>query len=311
MMSDDTNIAETVETPVTSPAELDGLAPLIGWPEPELVRDAVANAAAAAEPITVGDFGLLIRTPPGYGVHHVNVRAYEDRPREIVGVRRFVGVEGFAGYVNRYREMSSAAYAIDIADPVVLLRQSMPAVVVVIDECWASGYATNRQHRAVLMLVPTPSARRWGEVLERWIDQETLLDLVVDGCKEIAEPDAAVLRDLASNLHAIRQVDVESVIRTGGEGTITVSENVKLRRGTGSQVTFPEEISVMLRPFKAASLPIAFKVRVKAAVRERHVQFFLSAPDLGDILAGIVEMRSADVTDATGLQPMWRADTDV
>lgn len=279
----------------------------------QLVRESITNGLAAADPRDLGDNAAFVMVPPGHTFHHVDLRAYEDFPRQRNGTLRFVGVTSFAAYVNRYKDVDTIAYAIDVTDAPALLRAARPGIVVVFDDHpttseLLAGGAANRVHRAVLELTPTVAAQRWGSALDRWIDQETLLDLVVDGAGEIASPDAAVLRDLAANLHAIRSVEVESVIRTGGEGTISVTENVHLRSGVASQLTFPETIDVTFAPFTRATTVVAFRVKVKAAVRDRHVQFQLTGPGLADQLIEVIDDRAAAVATATDLVPMWRPD---
>ena len=282
--------------------------PLHAYPDPQLVDNAVRAAAAAAEPRKVGDFGLSILVPNGYQTLDIDVRQFELHPRERAGTFAFVDTGSFARYVNRYRDdASTLVYAIDVgADPAGLLDRGHTAFVAVIDD-YPVNATSARSHRALLELKPTVAARRWGQVLTgRAIDQEQLLDLVVEGAAEIVEPDAAVLRDLASNLHAIRSVEVESVIRTGGEGTIAVAENVKLRAGTARTVTFPEDLSVAFSPFMRADDVVEFDIRVKAGVRDKHVMFALTAPGLAAELLDVIDSLAIDVRAATDVEPLWR-----
>lgn len=283
------------------------------YPDPHLVEQAVRNAILATNPRHIGDHGLayLLPSPGGYEVSVVDERLHEAHPRERTGTFRFVDVRSFAEYVNRYKEEDTLAYAIDVpADAPLLLQQSHVAFVAVIDD-YPTGGTSSRTHRATLELTPTVAARRWGAVLGKWINQEALLDLVVDGAGEVISPDAADLRDLAANLHAIRSVEVESVIRTGGEGTIAVSENVKLKAGASRQFTFPEEMSVTFTPFNREFYPVTLDVRVKATVTDKHVRFLLTAPTLADQLTSVIDGYAAQVHAATDLVPLWRPATSL
>lgn len=283
------------------------------WPSSSFVAQSIANAAAASStPRDLGDVGEAQLVPDGWHVEQIDRRQYELHPRERYGTFEFVDVVSFADYVNRYSTGDTLVYAVDVPDAAnQLLTGGHIALVAVLDD-YPIDSTSSRTHRAALRLRPTPAARRWGAVFDRWVTQEQLLDLVVEGAAEIAQPDAADLRDLASNLHAIRSADVESVIRTGGEGTIKVAQNVQLRAGASRDVTFPEQLRVVLIPFhRAQERFVGLAVRVKAKVTDKHVTFQLTAPTLGDQLIAVIEDVARMSAERTGLEPFWRTDNTV
>lgn len=273
------------------------------------VRDAVDRARAESADLgKAGDHSQVFLVPAGYQLHFEDVRAHEDLPRVKAGVFSFVGVRSLAKYVNRYRLSDTLAWVKDLYGAGrKVLTEDTRVLEVVFDDLPADEESggSNRAHRAVLVLRPTAEARRWGAVLDCQIDQERLIDLVTDGIGEIAEPPAAELQDLARDLHSIRTTAVSQVVRTGGEGKIELSENVELRAGRGRAVTFPETITLMLSPFAASGDGFKLTVRVKAQVRDGRVVFTLSAPELDDRIARLVADLAAEVSDATGLEPMW------
>src|SRR5690606_31339577 len=143
-------------------------------------------------------------------------------------------------------------------------------VTVIIDDHPTGGVA-RRAHAAKLVLRPTAAAKRWAAALKAdTLTQEQFLDLIVDGLTEIGRPDGAVLRDLVQDLHAIRQTEIKSVIRTGGEGAIQLAENVKLHAGPGDTVTFPEEMTVVLTPFVGVEEQVVLNIRIKPTVGGDH-----------------------------------------
>lgn len=286
-----------------------------GYPNPKLVDDAVAHAAAALEPRKVGDFGLAVVVPDSYDIHVTDVRQFEDSPRYREGHASFVGAASFSDYVNRYSDGGSLLYIADLyGRGASVLTSTVHVAEVVLDD--HPPLAENDPHTVVapgrrkfsatLVLKPTAAARRWGEVLEKWIDQEKLLDLIVDGVAEIVEPAAADLRELASDLHAIRTTEVQQVQRTGGEGKVVLSENVRLHSGPGNEVTFPETITIALAPFAGMPDRISGRLRVKAKVADSRVYFHLSAPFLDDAVADAVSDLAAELAERTGLTPLWR-----
>lgn len=291
--------------PSTSLARAAGYGPDIATTVREAVDRARTEQASLGD---VGDHTRAFLVPAGYQLHLEDVREHEDTPRAKAGVFSFVGVRSFAAYVNRYRLVDSLAWVKDLYGVgVKALTQDTRVVEVVFDELPTDEEAggDNRVHRAWLVLRPTAAARRWGAVLDHPVDQETLIDVLTDGVGEIADPPAAELQDLARDLHSIRTTAVSQVVRTGGEGRIELSENVELRAGRGRQVTFPETVIVMFRPFAAHGDLFTIDVKVKAQVRDGRVMFTLTAPALDDQLAHLIGGIAGEVAEATGLDPLW------
>lgn len=311
------------ENTITTPLEvepsddmirlLDGLHSVAG--ATQLIREAIDNGVAAADPTPVGDHGLAFVKALGYEVETIDVRRFEDEPRLASfrsGSHKFVGVDSIARYVGRYQTDATVAYVRDVyGRGKALLTADSDAATVILDDHPADGTDTGpvgrRAHTAVLVLRPTAAAHRWGRVFGEAIDQETFLNLVDDGIGEIANPDAAVLRDLISDLHAIRNSEVKSVVRTGGQGAIQVNENVKLHAGTGTVVEFPERMTIVLQPF--ASIPSRVTLELRVAPRvgaEGRVKFTLSCATLDDKLAEVLGDVAADLVERTGLNPHWQ-----
>jgi len=278
----------------------------------QLIQEAIENGLAAGDPRLVGDFGLAFLKPEGYEVETLDVRSFEDEPRLASfrsGTLKFVGVDSLARYVGRYQTANSVAYIRDVyGRGVSMLTTDTDAATVIIDDhpgvlgtdppedAQAVG---RRAHTAALVLRPTAAAKRWGGAFGKAIGQEEFLDLVVDGIGEIAAPDGAQLRDLVSDLHSIRQAEVKSVIRTGGEGAIQINENVKLHAGVGDKVTFPETMTLVLQPFASIGSTVKLEVRITPKVRVNIVEFTLTCPTLDDQLAHVLGDVAADLVDRT------------
>lgn len=315
-MSDPTTTDDTIELST----ELTELAPLLGGLSSfdgatELVREAIANGIATIAPVPVGDHGMIFRTATGGVALELDVRCFEDEPRLATfrsGTFPFVGVPSLAGYLDRYQTPDTIAYVIDVyGHGLQMLTQDTKIAKVVIDDHPANEQIIDaevgrRAHTAELVLRPTAAARRWGAALAASsLSQEQFLDLIVDGVGEIASPDSADLRDLVQDLHAIRQTEVKSVVRTGGEGSITLAQNVKLHAGQGNEVTFPEQMTLVLDPFAGVAETIQLVVRIAPKVRETTVVFSLTASTLDDQLARLVGSIADDLQLRTGLAPLW------
>lgn len=284
-MTDQTN---TTDTGYTELAEAEWAAPLTGitsYPE-DIVAQAVANGVAACEPQWIGDHGLAIVRPDGWVVDTFDTRTFEDLPRHVELTHRFVAIQSLADYVALHADDTTRVYAIDA--PGTLAADTKLIVVVLDDHQTHPTAANHRSHRAELVLRPTAAARRWAKVLGEGqiLTQEQMLDLIDDGIREIADPDGAVLRDLVADLHSVRSTEVQSVIRTGGEATVTLAENVGLRAGTGNKVTIPESLTVVFTPWTIPNCPtIAVRVKVKPKVRDKGILFELTAPDTDEALS--------------------------
>lgn len=271
------------------------LMPPAAYPE-DIVTQAVANGIAACEPQWIGDHGLAIVRPEGWAVDTFDSRNFEDLPRHVELTQRFVAIQSLADYTALHADDTTRVYAIDTPGT---LAADTKLVVVVLDDHPGAGGVNYRTHRAELVLRPTAAARRWAKVLGEGqvLTQEAMLDLIDDGIREIADPDGAVLRDLVADLHSVRSTEVQSVIRTGGEATVTLAENVGLRAGTGNKVTIPEALTVVLTPWTIPNCPsIAVKVKVKPKVRDKGILFELASADTDEALSDA----RAQIAAATG-----------
>lgn len=272
------------------------------------VDEAISHAVAALEPIEVGDHHLLVKVPSGYQTSMIDVRDSEDLPRRVNHIQLLVGVDSLARYIDQHALADTRAYITDMyGSGTKALTSDCRVVEVVIDDHHAGNQPDTRTHRAVLVLRPTAAARRWGQALadRATLSQEQFLDLVVDGIGEIVTPDGARLRDLASDLHAIRTAEVQSVIRTGGQGSIQLAENVRLSAGTGDKVEFPERITIRFNPFAGIAHSVTLEVQVRPTVQSNHVAFTLRAAALEDELAAVLGEIAAEITERTGLTPFW------
>lgn len=298
----DTGYAELAEAAWATP-----LAGITSYPE-DIVAQAVANGVAACEPQWIGDHGLAIIRPDGWTIDTFDTRTFEDLPRHVELTQRFVAIQSLAEYVALHADDTTRVYAIDA--PGTLASDCITKlIVVVLDDHLAHPTATNhRTHRAELVLRPTAAARRWAKVLGEGqiLTQEQMLDLIDDGIREIADPDGAVLRDLVADLHSVRSTEVQSVIRTGGEATVTLAENVGLRAGTGNKVTIPESLTVVFVPWTIPNCPsIAVRVKVKPRVRDKGILFELTAPDTDEALSDARATLAVAAEAELGRAALW------
>lgn len=272
---------------------------------------AADHAVIAHEPIHFGDHGILVRHPDDWVAETIDARHFEDHLRERIGDRRFSTVESLVRYVNRYKTVETLGYFHDISGRgAKVLANDWTAGEYVIDD-WSNDdedKIANRNHKATLVLRPTAAARRWANALDTPLDQMQMVELVIDGAGEIAAPDAADLRDLISDLHAIRNSTAKSVIRVDGGMAVEVTENVSLHAGTGNTLQVPETLTILLRPWTAVDATITFTVKVRPKVVGDTVKFVLAAPHVEERLTTVLDAihhELADDTTGTGIAPFW------
>ena len=275
----------------------------------DVVAEAVRNAVAAVEPRPVGQHGVAFLVPPGW--QHKIEDEREHSPEQLPEYRdltlSFVGVRSLAAYVNRYASPDTLGYIVDVnGKGTAPLLGDLEAAFYVLDDIPApEGSTARRCHRAELILRPTAAARRWGAALGKPLSQEQMLDLVVEGITEIAAPPGAELRDLISDLHAIRTTSAKSVIRTSGQLAVEVADNVTLHAGPGNRVEVPEKLTLVLAPFAGIGSTLQVDVLIKPKVTGESVTFVLTAPTLDERIASIIGEIAGHLTEATGLEPMW------
>ena len=276
-----------------------------------LIDRAVENGIAALAAEKVGDHGLLVRRPAGWTTEYLDVRTQEDQPRERAGTFKFATVDSLVEYVTTYSdEDCTVGYMTDVTGRgVTVLTQDTMTVEYVLDDFNPDPMATiaNRVHRAQLVLRPTTAARRWGKALNgQAISQEQMVELVIDGVGEIAAPPAADLRDLISDLHAIRTDSAKSIVSTTGGLAIELAENTSLHAGPGHLVTVPDEIALVLQPWTALDQTITTKVKIRPTVIDGRVAFRLAAPHLEDALNTVLLGVWTALRDRS-FMPLWVA----
>ena len=271
------------------------------------LTEAIEHAVAAQKAEPIGDHGLLVRMPGNYRLEQIDARVFEDMPRRIEHRQPLVGCDSLARYVEwHHTSGETRAYLRDVyGRGLEMLTKDTDLCTIVLDDNTAGGEPNKRAHRAVLVLRPTAASRRWGAALSAPLSQERFLSLIVDGIGEIASPDGAVLRQLVSNLHAIRSAEIQSIIRTGGQGEIQLKENVQLSAGAGNRVEFPEEMQIVLQPFAGHPDQVDLPVKITPVVSGNAVHFDLDAPALDDGLARLVGDIAGEIAESTGLTPLW------
>lgn len=274
---------------------------------------AIDATIVAAAPIEVGTHGLVFRVPSGYEIQTVDLRPLEDRPRFAAGTFEFAEVASLVDYVNDFKEPGATrAWMGDVTDrgATAIAEPSTICTYVLDDLDPCSNLTGRRSHKATLQLRPTTAARRWAKaLLADCLSQTQMVELVIDGVTEIAEPPAADLRDVVRDLQAVRNTAAKSVVHTDGGFAIEVSEEVTLHAGKGATLSVPDKMRIVFVPWTALpAQQIVVDVKIRPEVRNGGtVVFRLEAPALedalNDVLAVLHTALSAETDSGTGIKP--------
>lgn len=173
-----------------------------------------------------------------------------------------------------------------IANPSTICTYVLDDLTVDTDD----GTINRRAHKASLQLRPTVAARRWAAALACPLTQAEMVELVIDGVTEIADPPGADLRDLVRDLQAVRTSTAKSVVHTDGGFAISIGEEVQLSAGRGETVAVPEAMTVVFIPWTVLpAQQITIKVKIRPQVTNAGtVVFALEAPTLEDALNDVL-----------------------
>lgn len=292
-----TDLPTTTENPAL-PVE----SALAGSDFSALVDAAVDAHHAALDPIEEGRF-LLLRHPVGWTITQVDRFDLAAIPPFIDIARSVASVSSFVGYFENHKDETSTIW-LHAAPGDDTLGSSYLAATAVLDDDHRDHGPARRKHRMSLMLYPTDGAVRWSRAFNQRLSQPDLVDLAVDGIGEIASPPGATLRDLVRDLSVARSSAAKSVLASSGGYTVEFSENVALAAGPGNAISIPDNIRLVLRPWRNVDIAFAVDARLKPTVQnDGKVNFVITPIGLGDELANAIAKVGLLIAEGTGLVP--------
>lgn len=165
--------------------------------------------------------------------------------------------ESFSAYVNRFKDSTSLVFSDVIA-------RKFTGVLSYFPEGSDAGAGEWDVHRVELALRHTPDWDTWAKSNKTEMDQATFAQFLEDNIPNIAEPDAALLVQIARTLEAKVNATFESDIRPdNGSYAFKYAEDVQSQAGRGT-IQIPNEIVLALAPFEGSPL-----YRVKARFRHK------------------------------------------
>lgn len=233
---------------------------------------AVAEIIAAQTTVAV-DLSEFVESPHVVALHKdMEVRVLDghhlrDRPRRPKGRIPVTTSESFVTAVGQ-RQLADH-------QPVLYADEQSMRLVCILNDDGQAGPGW-RDYTIEFWPSTTPEWARWIEADDEYLDQDAFADLIERGLKEIVDPVATEMLELAQTFQATTAARFKSgaVGRTGAR-TIAWEEEIEATGGKEGQIDIPAEFTLALRPFygsidqdfEGAWVPSRF--RLKASLRFR------------------------------------------
>lgn len=271
--------------------------------QPDLLIDLTRSGDAAHPDGAV----VALPLPPGWTAeqHTVNLERWQPAPTRARGTTTVRNGDSFATAVTQQRLTSHTPrlYADENALTVTaVLNQTQNTATGDLDGINILGWGDYRVH---LALDRTPAWKAWS-ARQGLRPQIEFADFIEEHLDDLAAPDdtypdllpATDLLDLAQHLQLHRSAHYKRAERLQtGRVQLTYEEADTATAGARGNVSIPEEIHVLVRPFVGADI-----YRVKARFRYRIA-------DGGDLFLGYKLIRPEDTERAAFLDELTRIET--
>lgn len=223
-----------------------------------------ALGLAIAEPqyVDPGDL-ILVKNPISGDSYVINTDAYGDQPRLVEGDVTLGTREDFKAYVERH----------DVKETTTLWVSRTGLLIALLDDHVGSAStdvenkAAWGHHRARCMLEPTPEWKFWLGMNDTWLDQVDFAEHVEAGLKEIFDPAAADMLELAQEMEASSSADFARSERLdNGLVGISYKETQTARAGQSGRLDIPKEFTLRISPFigeEAVDMKARFRYRIR------------------------------------------------
>lgn len=127
-------------------------------------------------------------------------------------------------------------------------------------------------HRAILNLVVTDEWKFWMSLNGSMVDQQRFANHIEEGQREIVEPPAATMLEIAQTLHAQVGADFSSAIRlTDGNVQLKYVEETKATAGKAGDLKIPASFTIGVAPFQGED-PFKVTARLRYRINGGHLQ---------------------------------------
>jgi len=233
----------------------------------------LARSAAAEVRITPGvEYMHDVVLPPGHQHHVVDLERFQAAPRRHNERVDLHTQDALAAYVNRHKDERTMVYA-DLASS---------SIVAVLNGSTA-GRPGWGDHRATLKLRPTRAWTHWAGRDGKIEGQSLFAEHIEVGVRQIVDPPAADMLELAENFHATVTAGFTKAERLAdGQRAFKWQEEIDARAGSQGQITIPAQFTLMVAPFEGLR-EFEIKARLRYRLRDGKLTIGYSLVDPEDI----------------------------
>jgi uncharacterized protein YfdQ (DUF2303 family) len=205
---------------------------------------AVAAIVGAATEPTVLDSSKLYY----HDGEIINLQDFEPTPRRKRGQTVHFTAASLAAYMLSHKEDGTAAY-VDLENFQITVVINGPSVA-------APGWS---DHTARLTTRPTPEWNYWSGKDGKMLSQADFAEHVQAGLREILDPPAADMLELAQNFQAKTDVSFKSGKQLAdGKRQLEYVEDIQATAGVKGTIVIPSELSLAIAPFEGSA---AYKIK--------------------------------------------------
>lgn len=226
-------------------------------------QDAINAGLAMAAPKPLDSDGRFfsVIVPPDGAVEvldlEVHLEQFRETPRRKTGVFSAHTGEAFISYLEKHSTPTTEVWA-------DLTTQSVTAVINAHDKAGAdAGWG---DHRLKLTLKKTPAWEAWTTLNGRDLTQAQFAELLEERARDVVQPDAATLTEIARTFKATKSVKFESdTVLSSGQVQLEYRETIEAKAGQAGMIDIPDQFTIGVAPFEGGK-PYAVLARLRFSI---------------------------------------------
>ena len=237
-----------------------------------------------------------IQVPPGSTLK--NMEDLLDQPIRIKAHPEFNDVDGFAHYIEEFKEDGSRIFVDD----------SNFRFITVFD-CHAKDKPAHGDHSATMKLNISSEWNRFLGYNEKKMNPKEFAEFLEDNIDYLSQTEDMTGADLMTMAQSFKinvkgDLEVEDTIQSGLKTLVIKDDStVSGRNVNGQHVSFPEKIAFDLRIFKNNE-PYAIKVFLRYRKSDKGLTFWIKVPDPDKLEEQAFDRVIDQVKDKTGLSTL-------
>lgn len=248
-------------------------------------------AQQAVEPRQLNKETLYAFLTADGGIVPLSLEQFRDRPDRPRGIYKPATVESFIAYVDKHRQLSATSVWVHPTEG------KIRAILDDHEDKFAPGWG---EHRAALDLLATPEWEFWTKLDGKLVSQGEFAEHIEEGVRQIQNPAAADMLEIAQSFHAATDAKFRSrIVLASGEVRMAYDETVEAQAGQHGEIKIPQEFELAIAPFVGEE-PYKVMARFRYRVRNGNLQlgYSLIEPEL--VVRDCLERIAGKLTEKFG-----------